>query len=83
MCRYSCFADNYRLLSYKYDLNDIDWSTDLHSLMGKVKKKSLLLYPCPPEAMIVKDLCAVRDDSHSNFLSYNAITALIDDICVN
>ena len=35
-CRGSCFADNFRFLSYKYNLCDSDWNKKLSFLMGKV-----------------------------------------------
>ena len=39
-CKNSSFADNYRYLSYKYNLTNSDWINDLGSLMAKVEIKS-------------------------------------------
>ena len=41
----STFAANYQYLSYKYGLIEADWFTPLGHLIGKVKKKMLLLHP--------------------------------------
>ena len=62
MCKNSCFADNHRLLSYRYDITDKDWNNGLSFLMGKVKKKTHVLYPCPPEVNILRELIDMRDD---------------------
>ena len=43
----STFAANYQYLSYKYGLIEADWFTPLGHLLGKVKKKILLLHPHP------------------------------------
>ena len=36
----SSFADNYRFLSYKYNLTNLDWINDIGSLLAKVEIKS-------------------------------------------
>ena len=45
MCKHSCFVDNHR---YRYDITDKDWNNGLSFLMGKVKTKTHVLYPCLP-----------------------------------
>ena len=82
-CKNSCFADNYRFLSHKYNLCDSDWKKDITFLMGKVKMKQIVLYPTSPEASIVSELCSLRDKSSYGLLSYGEITLLIDDISVH
>ena len=39
-CKNSSFADNYRYLSYKYNLTNSDWINDIGSLLAKVEIKS-------------------------------------------
>ena len=39
-CKNSSIADNYRYLSYKYNLTNSDWINDIGSLLAKVEKKS-------------------------------------------
>ena len=39
-CKNFSFADNYRYLSYKYNLTNSDWINDLGSLLAKVEIKS-------------------------------------------
>ena len=38
-CKNSSFADNYRYLSYKYNLTNLDWINDIGSLLAKVEVK--------------------------------------------
>ena len=82
-CTNSCFADNYRFLSHKYNLCDSDWNKDIAFLMGKVKMKQIVLYPPSPEASIVRELCSMRDKSSHGLLSYGEIALLIDEISVH
>ena len=39
-CKNCSFADNYRYLSYKYNLTNSDWINDIGSLLSKVEKRS-------------------------------------------
>ena len=39
-CKNSSFADNYRYLSYKYNLTNSDWINDIGSVLAKVEIKS-------------------------------------------
>ena len=43
----STFAANYQYLSFKFGLTEADWYTSLDHLLGKVKKKIVLLHPQP------------------------------------
>ena len=68
----STFAANYQYLSYKYGLIDDDWFTPLDHLLGNVKKKIVLLHPQPILCDILKELCAIRDNTSrlEEFYSY-------------
>ena len=85
----SKFVANYQYLSYKYGLIDVDWFKSLDHLLGKVKKKIVLLHPQPILHVcdILKELCAIRDNISScdiaNNNIYNDIVALNNDICIN
>ena len=81
MCKNSCFADNYRYLSYRYDLCRSDWNTDISYLMGKVKMKCVL--PIPRDSSIVRELCKMRDELDFIILSSEMINTLLTDICIN
>ena len=63
-CKNSCFADNYRLLSYRYQLDPADWNNNITSLLGKVKMKSEKLYPLNPDVHVLKELCYMRDNMY-------------------
>ena len=82
-CKNSCFADNYRLLSYRYQLCSSDWNKNLSYLLGKVKMKVDKLYPCNSIVYALKDLCSMRDNRQHDILSCDEINTLINDICVN
>ena len=80
----STFAANYQYLSYKYGLIEADWFTPLGHLLGKVKKKMLLLHPHPVLCGILKELCGIRDNTSScDIANTNDIVALINDICTS
>ena len=80
----STFAANYQYLSYKYGLIEADWFTPLGHLLGKVKKKMLLLHPHPVLCGILKELCGIRDNTSScDIANNNDIVALINDICTS
>ena len=56
------FAENYRYLSWKYNISDCDWYTNITCLMGKVKMIQKLLYPVLHDVSVLHDLCSMRDD---------------------
>ena len=82
-CKRSCFAENYRFLSYKYNLCDSDWSQELSFLMGKVKMKLNIVYPSSPDASSIRELCKMRDEFFYDIFSPNQLNSLINDVCVN
>ena len=78
----STFAANYQYLLNKYGLIKVDWFTPLGHLLGKVKKKMLLLHPHTVLCGILKELCGIRDNtSLCDIANNNDIVALINDIC--
>ena len=78
----STFAAKYQCLSYKYGPIEADWFTPFGHLLGKVKKKMLLLHPQPVLCGILKELCGIRDNTSScDIANNNDIVALINDIC--
>ena len=79
----STFAANYQYLSYKYGLIDADWFTPLDHLLSKVKKK-VLLHLQPVLCNILKEICAIRDNTSSCDIANNKdIVTVINDICIN
>ena len=61
-----------------------NWFTPLGHLLGKVKKKILLLHPHPVLCGILKELCGIRDNTSScDIANNNDIVALINDICTS
>ena len=69
-CKNSSFADNYRYLSYKYNLTNSDWINDIGSLLAKVEIKSHSGIN-NLDVSTVKELCHMRDNSYYNILSYD------------
>ena len=75
---HSTFAANYQCLSFKYGLTEADWNTSLDHLLGKVKKKIALLLPQPVLCGVLKELCAIRDNtSLCDIADKNDIVVLI------
>ena len=81
-CKNSCFADNYRFLSHKYNISSSDWTNDIAILLKKLEIK-LHSKQNISDAAIVKELCNMKDNADFNLLSSSEITKLIDDICIN
>ena len=69
-CKNSSFADNYRYLSYEYNLTNSDWINDIGSLLAKVEIKSHARIN-NLDVSTVKELCHMRDNSYYNILSYH------------
>ena len=59
----SKFAANYQYLSFKFGLTEADLYTSLDYLLGKVKKKIALLHLQPVSCGVLKELCAIRDNT--------------------
>ena len=75
---HSTFAANYQYLSFKYGLTEADWNTSLDYLLGKVKKKIALFHPQPVLCGVLKELCAIRDNtSLCDIADKNDIVVLI------
>ena len=78
------FAANYQYLSYKLGLTEADWYASLDHLLGKVKKKIAFLHSQPVLCGVLKDLCAIRDNtSLCDIADKHDIVVLINDICIN
>ena len=61
-CMRSTFSENYKYLSYKYQLSDRDRYNALEHLLGKVKMKFSKLFLCSPTASNMVELCSIRDN---------------------
>ena len=81
-CKNSSFDNNYRYLSYKYNLANSDWISDIGSLLAKVEIKSHSGIN-NLDVSTVKKLCHMRDNSYCNILSYHDLIKQIEDICIN
>ena len=81
-CRNSCFADNYRFLSHKYNISSSDWTNNIAILLKKLEIKFHSKQNIS-DAATVKELCNMRDNADFNLLSFSEIAKLIDDICIN
>ena len=73
-CRNSCFADNYRFLSHKYNISSYDWTND-KTILKKLEKKFYSKQNIS-DAATVKELCNMRDNADFNLLS-SAITSSV------
>ena len=78
----SSFADNYRCLSYKYNLTNSDWINNIGSLSAKVEINSHSRIN-NLDVSTVKEQCHMRDNSYYNILSYHDLIKLIENICIN
>ena len=68
-CKISCFADNYRFLSHKYNISSSDWTNDIAILLMKLEitchsKQNI------SDAANVKELCNMRDNADFNLLLF-------------
>ena len=79
-CRHSCFTDNFRYLSYKYELCLSKWKNDVSFLMGKVKMKLNTLYSRSTLSHTVSKLCEMRDENivWNELFAYDDIVKFID-----
>ena len=83
----STFGDNYRYLSFKYNIGSHIWFSSL----SKVTKCISLYISIHEHALysshgvIIRDLCLARDDYHhpEHLLSRNEIKELIEYLCIN
>ena len=84
-CRHSCFADNFRFLSYKYELCLSEWKNDVSFLMGKVQMKLNTLYPRSTLSHTVSELCEMSDENivWNELFAYDDIVKFIDYICIH
>ena len=83
----STFGDNYRYLSFKYNIGSHIWFSSLNKIT-----KCISLYISIHEhalysshGVITRDLCLARDDYHhpEHLLSCNEIKELIEYLCIN
>ena len=79
----SFFAENYRYLSWKYNISDCDWYTNITCLMGNVKIKQKLLYPVSHNASVLHDLCSMHDVDFCKMFTKTQLDQLIIDISIN
>ena len=82
-CKKSFFAENYKYISWKYNISDCDWYTNITCLMGEVKIKQQLLYPVSHDASVLHDLCSMRDDDFCKMFNKTQLDQLIIDISIN
>ena len=83
----STFGDNYRYLSFKYNIGSHIWFSSLNEVT-----KCISLYISIHEhalysshGVIIRDLCLARDDYYhpEHLLSCNEIKELIEYLCIN
>ena len=59
-CKNSCFADNYRYLSHKYNISSSDWTNNIAIVLKKLEIKFHSKQNIS-DAATVKELCNMRD----------------------
>ena len=83
-CMRSTFSDNYKYLSYKYQLTDRDWYNDLEHLLGKVKMKFSELCLWSSTASNMLEICSIRDNIViCNTINNEDTCKLINLLCKN
>ena len=77
----SVFAENFRYLSFKYQITREDWNKPHSLLLGKVKLKTPLhvQYTCHT----IVELCITCDGlSFCDGLTYNNIICILNALCL-
>ncbi len=83
-CRSSIYARNYNYLSFKYELTEADWASDINHLLGRVKMKFQLMSTVPDIVGNILELCNIRDGivlCHT--LGNVEVCKLIDVLCLD
>ena len=61
-CVQSTFVENFKDLSYKYNISQDEWLTDLSHLIKKVDTKFHKDFQSQSTVHTIVELCAIRDD---------------------
>ena len=79
----STIAENYRYLSFVYDITPDDWINGISCVLRTVKSPDILSDEYAINVSVVKELINMRDDLTCNFASHQHIELLLRDICRN
>ena len=83
-CRSSIYARNCNYLSFKYELTEADWASDINHLLGRVKMKFQQMSTVPDIVGNILELCNIRDGivlCHT--LGNVEVCKLIDVLCLD
>ena len=80
-CGSSIVGENYRLLSYLYDISPADCENGISRVLRKIVSKQVLSEEQIISIKVVKELIEMRDDLNYNFASKRLINLLLVDIC--
>ena len=82
-CINSTFAMNNKYLSYKYEISEQDWLSDVAHLLGRVKMKFKSIYGEHSLSIIIRELCDIRDNNRScDILDRTNVCKFIDTLCI-
>ena len=80
----SVIAENYQYLSYKYQISNEDWNTDVSFLLGKVKLSTDISLNTQTVCNTIIELCEIRDDiTVCPGLDNDDVTIMLTHICLN
>ncbi len=80
---FSTFGDNYRYLSYKYNIGRNLWMSSLTKLLDRFElyvSKQCVNY-VTPDGTFIRELCLIRDDESKHGLTCNEMSMLIEYLC--
>ncbi len=82
-CSSSPVAENYRLLSYLYNILPSDWENGVTKVLRKIKQKYVLTDVQCNTIAVIKELIDMRDDISATFATNQEIEPLLLDLCRN
>ena len=80
-CSSSVFGENYRFLSYKYNILPTDWFLPFYHILNKIELFVKTCHVHYPEASFIRELCIQIDSEQFSILSSQEMCQLIEYLC--
>ena len=77
---YSTFCENYRYLSYKFNICPFSWNKPFYCVVNKLYKFVDRLLICQ-EAIMIRNLCIEFDDGYFDVLDSEQMCHMIEYLC--
>ena len=78
---YSVIGENYRYLSYKYNILPNDWSNEFTIILKNFFSSVERIYANYPEAIFIRDICMQIDNDELEILSAEEMSQLVEYLC--